>query len=89
MRFWHVARWVLLVLWVLAVALVLVGVLWFWLRLRKNKPAREVRIFSSIEQLRAIGELSVYKVMTKEIVTETDHSWGEIGSCWWGLLRDS
>lgn len=62
------------------VALVAVGVLWFWIRMKKNKPAREVRIFSSIEQLRAIGQLSVYKVMTKEIVTETDHSWGEIGS---------
>ena len=62
------------------VALVVVGALWFWLKLKRNKPAKEVRVFSSIEQLRAIGQLSVYKVMTKEIVTETDHSWGEIGS---------
>lgn len=60
-------------------AVVLAGV-WLWLKLKKNKPAREVRIFSTIEQLRAIGQLSVYKVMTKEIVTETDHTWGEIGS---------
>ena len=62
------------------VALLIVGALWFWLKLKKNKPAKEIRIFSSIEQLRAIGQLSVYKVMTKEIVTETDHSWGEFGS---------
>lgn len=63
----------------MVVALVVVGGLWFWFKLKKNKPAKEVRIFSSIEQLRAIGQLSVYKVMTKEIVTETDHTWGEIG----------
>jgi hypothetical protein len=64
----------------IVVALVVVGAVWFWLKLKKNKPAGEVRIFSSIEQLRAIGQLSVYKIMTKEIVTETDHSWGEFGS---------
>ena len=55
-------------------------ILFFWLRRRKGRPANETRIFSSIERLRAIGQLSVYKVMTKEIVTETDHSWGEIGA---------
>ena len=60
-------------------AVVLAG-LWFWLKLKKNKPAAEIRILSTIEQLRAIGQLSVYKVMTKEIVTETDHTWGEIGT---------
>lgn len=64
----------------IAVALVVVGVLWFWLKLKRSKPAKEIRVFSSIEQLRAIGQLSVYKVMTKEIVTETDHTWGEFGS---------
>jgi hypothetical protein len=64
----------------IVVALVVVGGLWLWLKLKRNKPAKEIRIFSSIEQLRAIGQLSVYKVMTKEIVTETDHTWGEFGT---------
>ena len=64
----------------IVVALVVVGGLWFWLKLKRNKPAKEIRVFSSIEQLRAIGQLSVYKVLTKEIVTETDHTWGEIGT---------
>ncbi len=64
----------------MVVALVVAGGLWLWLKLKKNKPAREIRIFSSIERLRAIGHLSVYKVMTKEIVTETDHTWGEFGA---------
>jgi hypothetical protein len=62
------------------VALAAVGALWLRLKIKKKKPAKEIRIFSSIEQLRAIGQLSVYKVMTKEIVTETDHSWGDFGS---------
>lgn len=62
------------------VTLVGVGALWFWFKLKRNKPAKETRVFSSIEQLRAIGQLSVYKVMTKEIVTETDHTWGEFGT---------
>jgi len=63
-----------------AVALVAVGAGWIWLKAKRNKPAAEVRVFSSIEKLRAIGQLSVYKVLTKEIVTETDHTWGEFGT---------
>ncbi len=61
-------------------ALVAVGALWIWLKVKKNKSAQEIRVFSSIEKLRAIGQLSVYKVLTKEIVTETDHTWGEFGT---------
>jgi hypothetical protein len=61
-------------------ALVAVGALWVWLKAKRNKPAQEIRVFSSIEKLRAIGQLSVYKVLTKEIVTETDHTWGEFGN---------
>jgi hypothetical protein len=64
----------------MATTLVLVVATWIWLKARKNKPAKEIRVFSSIEQLKAIGQLSVYKVLTKEIVTETDHTWGEFGN---------
>ena len=64
----------------IVVAVVLGLVFFVWLKRKKSGPAKETRIFSSIERLRAIGHLSVYKVMTKEIVTETDHSWGEIGA---------
>lgn len=56
------------------------GVLLIWMKRRKGTSSAQVQVFSSIEQLRAIGQLSVYKVLTKEIVTETDHSWGEIGT---------
>ena len=30
--------------------------------------------------MRSIGHLSVFKVITKEIVTQTDHTWGEFGT---------
>ncbi|MDF7799931.1 DUF4230 domain-containing protein [Pontiellaceae bacterium B1224] len=64
----------------MVVTLILMGALWLWLKAKKKKPAKDIRIFSSIEQLKAIGQLSVYKVLTKEIVTETDHTWGEFGN---------
>jgi hypothetical protein len=64
----------------MVVALVVVGAVWIWLKMKRSKPAAEIRVFSSIEKLRAIGQLSVYKVLTKEIVTETDHTWGEFGT---------
>ena len=49
-------------------------------RLRKKAPsARETSLLSSLETVRTIGHLSVFKAYTKEIVTETDHSWGAFG----------
>ncbi len=50
-----------------------------WL-LRKPKPApASTVIHSTLEDMRAIGELSVFKAVTKEIVTETGHTFGEFG----------
>lgn len=62
------------------VSLVVVGAMWIWLKAKRSKTGQEIHVFSSIEKLRAIGQLSVYKVLTKEIVTETDHTWGEFGT---------
>lgn len=56
----------------------LVMVLMFRLR-RKAPSARETSLLSSLETVRTIGHLSVFKAFTKEIVTETDHSWGAFG----------
>jgi hypothetical protein len=39
-----------------------------------------ITVYSSIQHMRSMGQLSVFKVITKEIVTETDHSWGEFGA---------
>ena len=71
-------NWSLIVSLVLLIALVYVATLWVraW---RDRKPSQQITIHSSIEDMRSIGELAVYKVFTKEIVTETDHSWGQFG----------
>ncbi len=53
----------------------------FLVRTWRMKPgASRIHVHGSIEEMRAIGDLSVYKIFTKEIVTETDHSWGEFGN---------
>jgi Protein of unknown function (DUF4230) len=50
-----------------------------WWFARNKKSASQTQIYSSIEELRAIGKLSVFKAITKEIITETDHTFGEFG----------
>jgi hypothetical protein len=68
---------ILAIIVVILVALVMV----LFVRLRKKAPssAREISLLSSLETVRTIGHLSVFKAYTKEIVTETDHSWGAFG----------
>ena len=46
---------------------------------RSGKGQSLQTIHSTIEGMRAVGDLSVFKVYTKEIVTELDHSWGDFG----------
>jgi hypothetical protein len=52
-----------------------------WLLSKKPWIARanDTHSHVSLEGMRAVGELSVFKVITKEIVTETDYSFGEFG----------
>lgn len=70
-----------LALTLLALALLAVaGVAFWWLRNRKPSAPTQPTIQASIEHMRAIGQLSVFKVVTQEIVTQTDHSWGEFGA---------
>jgi hypothetical protein len=47
---------------------------------RSRKSRREITIHSTIQHMKSIGHLSVFKVFTKEIVTQTDHSWGDFGA---------
>ncbi|NLL61666.1 MAG: DUF4230 domain-containing protein [Candidatus Atribacteria bacterium] len=56
----------------------------FFLLLRKrsyrvHSSDREICVYSSVEQLRSVGELVVFKMVTKEIVTASQHWFGEIG----------
>lgn len=46
---------------------------------KRGAPAAPVTVHSSIEELRTIGELSVFKALTKEIVTARDHWAGSFG----------
>ena len=55
------------------------GVGWTLSRRRGAVRANETVSHVSLEGLRAVGELSVFKAITKEIVTETDYSFGEFG----------
>jgi hypothetical protein len=65
----------------LVLILLLVAAIIFGIHLlRRSKAAPQINIHASIEQMRSIGRLSTFKVITKEIVTETDHSWGTFGS---------
>lgn len=56
------------------------GALAVWRGLGKRRaPAPPLSVHSSIEELRSIGELSVFKALTKEIVTARDHWAGSFG----------
>jgi hypothetical protein len=46
---------------------------------RAKKNTLSVHIESKISQLKSIGELSVFQVYSKEIVTKTDHAFGSFG----------
>lgn len=50
-----------------------------WRRRSGRHASMEVHSTASIEELRSIGELSVFKAVTKEIVTARDHSLGDVG----------
>ena len=50
-----------------------------WLLRRKPVLAATTDHRSEISELRAIGELSVFRVVTKDILTHTDHSFGDFG----------
>ena len=51
-----------------------------WRTWRQGKAkGPETRVFLSVEELRSIGVLSVFKAVTKEIVTASDHSLGPLG----------
>jgi hypothetical protein len=59
-------------------AFILFIILW-WLFFRPRGSGKEVRIYSSIEQLRSVGELVAFKMVTKEIVTASQHWFGDTG----------
>jgi hypothetical protein len=51
---------------------------WAW-RAKRHAEPRELVVRSSIDELRAIGELSVFKAVSKDLITHSDHTFGEFG----------
>jgi len=48
-------------------------------RAKTARPRGEVHVYPSIEELRSVGELVAFKMITKEIVTAADHWFGQWG----------
>jgi hypothetical protein len=72
-----------------ALLLLLIGLLggaiiaWFVLRKRKKSAGKPIivapSVSSQITELRAVGELRVFKGVSKDILTHVDHSFGDFG----------
>ncbi|HUT29486.1 MAG TPA: DUF4230 domain-containing protein [Sedimentisphaerales bacterium] len=73
--------------------LVAAGMLFGWLWLRKRvktgRPPLNTRVRGSIEDIRSVGELVVFKIVTKEIVTAADHWFGEWGKKYFQWLASA
>jgi hypothetical protein len=52
---------------------------WLWQRSRKPAAPAAPALYSQLTELRAIGELSVFKAVSKDLLTQVDHSFGEFG----------
>ena len=71
-----------------AIGIAVTLVIWFSLRKSAStKPGP--RVHSSIEDLRSVGELVVFKIITKEIVTTAEHWLGEWGKKYFQWLAST
>lgn len=61
-------------------SVLLIGLGLGWFLRRPRVRTQETHLHSNLESFRAIGELSVFKAITKEIVTSSDHAFGEFGA---------
>jgi hypothetical protein len=52
---------------------------WRWQRARAKRARPEPTIHSQIAELRTVGELSVFRAVSKDILTQVDHSFGDFG----------
>ncbi|MBI2381696.1 MAG: DUF4230 domain-containing protein [Gammaproteobacteria bacterium] len=56
------------------------AVLAWWLKSRRPAEPPAPDIAGRLVEMRRVGQLSVFKLVTQEIVTQSDHSWGEFGA---------
>ena len=61
-----------------SLAVIMIVTLWI-VKLKHGSSGPTMQIFTSIENLRSVGELVVFKIITKEIVTTAEHWFGERG----------
>jgi len=73
----------------LAAAVLLLGWLWLRQKAKQPRPPLDTHIHTSIEDIRSVGELVVFKIVTKEIVTAADHWFGEWGKKYFKWLASS
>jgi hypothetical protein len=59
------------------------------LKRRRGSSGPSVHVHASIEHLRSVGELVVFKIITKEIVTTAEHWFGERGKKYFRWLVSS
>ena len=69
-------------------AVLLFIVFWFK-RLKRPKNINDFEIHSTVEKFRAVGELVVFKIVTKEIITASDHWFGETGKKYFQWLASN
>jgi len=60
------------------IAAAFAGIIWYLKRNRKT-GLDNITLYSTIEKMESLGTLNVYKVVTKEIVTASDHIFGNFG----------
>jgi hypothetical protein len=58
-------------------------------RSRKGTVAKANTVQSFVTSMRAVGELSVFRIMTKEVISTSDHWFGEFGKKYLGWLFSS
>ena len=69
-------------------AVALFTLLWFK-KFKRSLFRRDVDIYSTIDKFRSVGELVVFKIFTKEIITTSGHWFGEIGKKYFRWLASN
>ena len=68
---------------------VLIFIVFWFKRLKRPKHIKDFEIHSAVEKFRAVGELVVFKIVTKEIITASDHWFGETGKKYFQWLASN
>ncbi|MDB9822958.1 DUF4230 domain-containing protein [Deltaproteobacteria bacterium] len=71
-----------------ALAVFLFILLWFK-KLKSPAQVKDFNVYSTVEKFRSVGELVVFKMVTKEIITASDHWFGETGKKYFQWLASN